>query len=283
MFADVTSANVVGYANTTVAEKGYFPVVPYFTSLVKEGQKVDIQDIQMGADVGNSGANIQIFDKDLAHARTYNWFKNNKGLAGPSKDAAQPVPEGKNGLWFKAVLTESGATTGTYVWDANATLDYGESVMLFVGTDGKTFTVSGAVQNTKGEDAGVFTLTTTDKGYYPLGNPFASQIDLQDIQMDANVGNSGANIQIFDKDFAHLATYNWFKNNKGLAGPSKDAAQPVPEGKNGLWFKAILTESGATTGTYEWDGTKKFSAGDGFQLFVGTDNRTVTITCPYSL
>ena len=89
-------------------------------------------------------------------------------------------------------------------------------------------------------------------------------IDLQDVQLDASVGNRQANIQMLAANQLTTETYRWFKASGGQAGPS-GKKQPVPAGKNGLWFKD-------DDGVYSWVTGVGFDWGDCIQLDAPSDD-----------
>ena len=109
MFADVTSANTVGYMNKESEVGGYTYVTPMFIQVDGE-ESVDLQDIQMAADVPFEGAFIDIRDDAEGYVKEYYWYQKitlegpTKGKAGPD-GFEQTVPEGKNGLWIEWVYT----------------------------------------------------------------------------------------------------------------------------------------------------------------------------------
>lgn len=94
-FSDVTSANIVGYQNTTHTEGGFKYVTPTFLHV--DGSAVnDFQDIQLDASVGAGAANIQLLDRNGIKTALYMWC--NKKTAA-QQDPVIVIPEGKTGLW----------------------------------------------------------------------------------------------------------------------------------------------------------------------------------------
>ena len=88
---------------------GYSYVTPMFIQVDGE-ESVDLQDIQMAADVPMLGAFIDVRDEAEGLVHEYYWYEKIK-LDGPTKGKAGPegyeedVPEGKNGLWFEWLYT----------------------------------------------------------------------------------------------------------------------------------------------------------------------------------
>ena len=100
VFADVSSANVVGY-NTGAMVEGWNYTGPVFIQ-VSGAKSINLQDIQMNAACPNQMANINVRNASESCLEDYVWFKNYDGVAGPS-GLEQSVPAGKNGLWFHKV------------------------------------------------------------------------------------------------------------------------------------------------------------------------------------
>ena len=108
VFADVTSANTVGYMNKESEVGGYTYVTPMFIQVDGE-ESIDLQDIQMAADVPPTGAYIDIRDDAEGYVKEFYWYQ--KVTAGSDIGKAGPagfrfaVPEGKSGLWIEWVYT----------------------------------------------------------------------------------------------------------------------------------------------------------------------------------
>ena len=128
-----------------------------------------------------------------------------------------------------------------------------------------------------------------------------TSINLQDIQMSADCADQGANITVRDEGESILEDYYWFKNYGGNAGPS-GLQQPVPAGKNGLWFQMvyqfieytpeemeenakyfIFDDGYEDFDHWEFVADKTFDAGEGFVLSAGSDTYSLTALAPYDL
>ena len=63
MFADVTSANVVGYTTESIATKGQQKMIGA-NFIAVGGSALDIQDIAVGGNFGNGGVRIKWWDAE---------------------------------------------------------------------------------------------------------------------------------------------------------------------------------------------------------------------------
>ena len=102
MFADVTSANVVGYQGQET-RAGFNYMTPTFVSI--DGSDLSAQDMQADATVQQGEANIQILDKDGLSGDIYTWYSK-ADIEASSLYWDYPnvtrvtCPQGKNGLWL---------------------------------------------------------------------------------------------------------------------------------------------------------------------------------------
>ena len=144
-------------------------------------------------------------------------------------------------------------------------------------------------------------------GFNYVGNPFASAIELQDIQMAANVPFEGAYIDIRDDAEGYVKEYYWYQKitlegpTKGMAGPD-GFEQMVPEGKNGLWIEWVYTYIEPVYDEnweiidgdyldfdhydYPESGTDKqvdFASGEGFLLYLNDETYECFLNAPYEL
>ena len=311
VFADVTSANVVGY-NTGATQEGWNYTGPVFIQ-VSGVKTINLQDIQMNADCPSQMANINVRDAAESRLEDYYWFKNIGGVAGPD-GMKQTVPTGKNGLWFKMVyqfieytdaekeeLAEFGVFDEGYEdfdhWEyvTDKEFDYGSGFILQSVSADYTIQSSGQVTD---ED---LLYPSMVEGWNYFLNPYPAAVNLQNLQMNAGCPSQMANINVRDVAESRLEDYYWFKNNDGVAGPD-GMKQTVPAGKNGLWFQMVyqfieyteaekeeLAEFFVFDEGYEdfdhWEFVtdKEFAAGEGFLLQSVSADYSLTIVAPYDL
>ena len=121
------------------------------------------------------------------------------------------------------------------------------------------------------------------EGFNYIGNPFPTAINIQDIQMGADVESEGAEIQILDEAQLTTETYRWYKKRSaGNVGPS-GCRVPCPEGANGQWFLYNEDEDSYSYPDPADSGTAKtIAAGEGIQL-TATDGSSVTVLAPFDL
>ena len=220
----------------------------------------------MGPDVLSNGAEIQILGANQVTTETYIWYKNRTdGKVGPSS-ARIDAPK-SNGAWF---LYDEENDEYSYVDDLE--FDYGDCVQLTAEEDAETL-VSGQVTD---DDVLFADATAAREGFNYFGNPYPSEIDINDVQMGAETLSNGAEIQILGANQITTETYIWYKNRSdGKVGPSS-ARVPAIEGSNGAWF--LYDEE---NDEYSF-ADRKFAAGEGFQV-TAEDGAEVTILAPFEL
>ena len=204
----IESANVVGYQNKA-SRGGYNYIVPSFR-LVSTGT-LDIQDIQLDANVGALEANLQLLADNQASSAFYNWM--DKATA---SDFGIDVASGRNGIW---VLEDDELG---FVAAPAVPLNVGDGVQIDAA-EGVQVTLAGQV-----DDADL--AYPARNGYNYVGNAFPEDIDMQNIQLDASVGALEANMQFLGSNQASIAFYNWM--DKATAA---DFGIEVVEGMNGVW------------------------------------------------
>ena len=311
VFAEVASQNVVGY-NTKATEEGWNYTGPVFIQ-VSGVKSINLQDIQMNASCPNQMANINVRDAGESRLEDYYWFKNIEGEAGPD-GLEQPVPAGKNGLWFQMVYQfieytpeemEENAEYGVFDdgyedfdhWEfvTDKTFDYGSGFILQSMSESYTIQSSGQVTD---ED---LLYPSMVEGWNYFLNPYPAAVNLQDFQMNAACPSQMANINVRDIGESRLEDYYWFKNNGGEAGPD-GMKQTVPAGKDGLWFQMVYQfieytpeemEENAEYWIFDdgyedfdhWEFVtdKTFAAGEGFLLQSMSENYSLTVLAPYDL
>ena len=282
--ADVTSANVVGYV-TKGARDGFCYFTPTFRAVSGDQAKIDINDIQMGADVTTGAADLQFLnvnggtevDKE-GELLAYVWVQN-----GDSKYKGDVDMTGKNGVW--AVQVGSGFNTRYYDPDPSIgqpkLLDVGQGIQIAGSSDMK-FQNAGQVGT---ESVEVLTRQARD-GFTYFGNPFPVEMDINNIQMDENVTTGAADLQFLNvnggtevDNEGELLAYVWVQK-----GDSKYKGDVDMTGKNGVW--AVQVGSGFNTRYYDPDPSvgqpNKLGAGQGIQI-AGSSDMHFWAVCPIEL
>ena len=172
---------------------------------------LDIQDIQLGADVGALEANLQLLANNSASAAFYNWLDKTTAA-----DFGIEVASGKTGVW---VLEDDELG---FVAPSAIPLKTGDGVQVDAA-ENAVIALSGQV-----DDSDV--VYSARAGYNYVGNAFPQDIDMQAIQLDASVGALEANLQFLANNSASASFYNWL--DKVTAA---DFGIEVVEGYNGAW------------------------------------------------
>ena len=221
----------------------------------------------MGSDTATQMAEIQVLGANQVTTETYIWYKNRTdGKVGPSSARIDALPN-SNGAWF---LYDEDQDTYEFVDDLE--FDYGDCIQLTAEEDAIT-QVAGAVTD---DDVLFADTSATREGFNYFGNPYPSQIGIQDVQMGSDTATQMAEIQILGANQVTTETYIWYKNRTdGKVGPS-GARVDALEGSNGAWFLYDEDQD-----TYEF-ATRNFAASEGFQL-TAEEGAEVTILAPYDL
>ena len=262
----------VGYLNKEAAVTGFNYVAPTFVN-IGGNHNINLQDIQLDADMGDESADIQILNEAGLYTEFYWWYKKRTdGQVGP-KNYRIPCPEGKVGVWFLMEFDEDGEiVNATYA--ADKTIEWGTGYQLN--------TEEGAVTTFNGEvtDENV-NLAAYCTGFNYFANPYPAEINIQDIQMDAGMGDESADIQILNEAGLYTEFYWWYKKRTGGDVGPKNYRIPCPEGKLGVWFLMEFDEDGEiVNATYAED--KTIAAGDGIQLNT-EEGAEFEIVAPYDL
>ena len=282
--ADVNSANVVGYV-TKGARGGFTYFTPTFRALSGDQTKIDINEIQMDADVDTDAADLQFLnvnggtelDND-GELLAYSWVK-----AGDSRYKGDVDMTGKNGVW----AIKGGTRLQPKYYDPDPTigqpnmLDIGQGVQIG-GTSDMKFQNAGQVGT---ESVAVLTRQARG-GFTYFGNPFPVEMSVNNIQMDADVDTDAADLQFLnvnggtelDND-GELLAYSWVK-----AGDSRYKGDVDMTGKNGVW--AIKGGTRLQPKYYDPDPTagqpNMLGAGQGIQIG-GTTDMQFWAVCPIEL
>ena len=267
----------MGYNAKAAAETGNRYVTACFARI--DGTAVDLQkDFQMDATVPTGAANIQLLDRNGIKTAIYHWVEAAQCATQPTPI---PVAEGANGAW---------GIMDSY-WDDDAeedvvfykpitsaiTFNSGDAVQLF-STVGKVITFSGNVTD---DDV---TCTNGQTGNFYIGNPFASAIELNDVQMDTTVPTGAANIQFLDRNGIKTAIYHWVEADQCATQPTPIALKNASDaGAWGIMDSYWDDDAEEDVVFYKPITTiPTIGAGDAFQLFC-TTGKSAKIFAPYEL
>ena len=242
----IESANVVGY-QTVSTRLGYNYLTPTFRNV--SGNPINIQELQLDSSVGPLEANLQFLADNSASASYYAWLSADMAVAFGGV-------EGKGG-WF---LEDD--ELGFVLPKSDVTLNPGDSVQIDAA-EGKVITFSGQVSDA---DLAYY---PTRAGYNYVGNAFPVAVDIQSIQLDADIGPLEANLQFLANNSASAAYYAWLSADMAVAFGGE-------EGKGG-WFLeddelGFVLPTPAVT----------LDPGAGIQIDVAA-NKTITILSPIEL
>ncbi|MBQ9430120.1 MAG: hypothetical protein IJU44_01065 [Kiritimatiellae bacterium] len=223
--------NIVGYTKKA-SVSGFNWLAPQFSTV--GATTVDLKDITLTGDgVGNGGESLAILDEGGAP------------VGDPYVFWSKDVTGEENDCWFD--FNEWAPITGV-------SFALGDGVMISAG-DGINYTVAGEVPKVNVE------FVTID-GFNFTGNPFPSDIDLQNIVLSGDgVGNGGESLAVLDEGGAPIGDPYVFW--------SKD----VTGEENDCWFdfNEWVPITGVTIG-----------GGDGVLLSAAA-GVTVTIKVPYTM
>ena len=277
MAEGIESQNVVGYNAKAAAETGKRYVTVCFAHI--DGTAIDLQkDFQMDTSVPTGMANIQLLDRNGIKTAIYHWVK-------AAQCATQPTPipcaEGANGAWaiMDSYYDEEEEEDVVFYKPIGAavTFNTGDAVQLY-STVGKVVTFSGTVFD---DDV---TCTNGNTGKFFIGNPFASAIELRDVQMDTSVPTGMANIQFLDRNGIKTAIYHWVKAAQCATQPTPIALKnPSDAGAWGIMDSYYDEEEEEDVVFYKPIETiPTIAAGDAFQLY-STSGKMAKIFAPYEL
>ena len=230
MFADVTSANVVGYANSSLTD-GTNVTTPMFYKV--GGGAVDVQDI-IPSDNAPDGGNVssqlsfQILDKDALIVGNLTYYWHNRDVQLPF-----PLPSYTLKGWYTKA-TPTSATDGKAV----LTINPGEAVYLKCPIEGVTLGYSGEVKTSELN-------ISVNNGRTLVGNPFPVNYSIQNITpIGENVPDGGqTTMQI---QFQRLAKDSTVRDNVTYYWHNRDVQLPFPlpsYSLNGWYTKATPTSA----------------------------------------
>ena len=276
-FGDITSQNVVGYTTKAAAETGKRYVTATFVRV--DGEKTDLQkDFQLDASVPTGAANIQLLDRNGIKTVVYDWVKAGDCVKQPTPI---PVADGANGAWgiMDSYYDEEEEMDVVFYKPIgqDVLFNAGDAVQLYTGV-GKAVTFAGQVSD---DD---LTCTNGQTGKFYIGNPFAADIEIRDVQMDASVPTGAANIQFLDRNGIKTAVYDWVKAADCASQPTPiDLKNAADTGAWGIMDSYYDEEEEMDVVFYKpIPETVTIAAGDAFQLFSGV-GKSAKIFAPYEL
>ena len=276
-FGDITSQNVVGYTTKAAAETGNRYVTATFVRV--DGEKTDLQkDFQLDASVPTGAANIQLLDRNGIKTVIYHWVE-----AADCANQPTPIPvaDGANGAWgiMDSYYDEEEEMDVVFYKPIgqDVLFNAGDAVQLYT-TVGKAVTFAGQVSD---DD---LTCTNGQTGNFYIGNPFAADIEIRDVQMDASVPTGAANIQFLDRNGIKTAIYHWVEAAACASQSTPIALKNAADtGAWGIMDSYYDEEEEMDVVFYKpIPETVTIAAGDAFQLY-STIGKSAKIFAPYEL
>ena len=195
----------MGY-DTEATRAGYNYVIPSFRTVGGDKNATDIQLLQLGSDISSYEVSFQFLTAGRRRASAYNWI-----AAEDAGDYADEWPTGK-GLWINddtSALPEEPVMIGV-----------GNAVQLDMGDyAAEDLTCAGQVSD---DDLSY----TTRAGYNYVGNPYPVALDIQNIQLSANLASYEVSFQFLTSGRRRAAAYNWIA--------AEDAGDYVDNWEDGL-------------------------------------------------
>ena len=232
----------------------------------------------MDSSVLTGSANIQLLDQNGIKTAIYHWVK-------AAECATQPTPipcaEGATGAWgiMDSYYDEEEEEDIVFYKPIGKSITFnaGDAVQLDSGA-GKVITFSGQVSD---DDV---TCTNGQNGNFYIGNPFASDIEIRDVQMDASVLTGSANIQFLDRNGIKTAIYHWVKAAECATQPTPITLKnPTDTGAWGIMDSYYDEEEEEDIVFYKpITTTVTIPSGDAFQLDCGA-GKMAKIFAPYEL
>ena len=192
-FADVQSANIVGYAQTTPENAaGYSFIIPTFKDVAAKTATYDLQNIKLVGAYGDGGTDAIIVYNEFA-ALTGDFY-----YWGTVEDSAGDMEYAVDG-WYNGMYGDELVE--------NITLPLGTGLYLNLSSysSGAKVQYSGEVyQNQLEQDI-------PNAGYNMIGNSTPVPVDLQDIKLVGAYGDGGTDAIIVYNEFAALTGdfYYW--------------------------------------------------------------------------
>ena len=268
---------MVGYTTKAAAETGNRYVTATFVRV--DGEKTDLQkDFQLDASVPTGAANIQLLDRNGIKTVIYHWVK---AVDCANQPTPIPVADGANGAWgiMDSYYDEEEEMDVVFYKPIgqDVLFNAGDAVQLYTGV-GKAVTFAGQVSD---DD---LTCTNGQTGNFYIGNPFAADIEIRDVQMDASVPTGAANIQFLDRNGIKTAIYHWVKAADCASQSTPIALKNAADtGAWGIMDSYYDEEEEMDVVFYKpIPETVTIVAGDAFQLFSGV-GKSAKIFAPYEL
>ena len=232
---------------------------------------MSINEVQMSADVGLGGANLQFLDDAAGTAVIYFWLPKAN-----CETYSIVCPEGMNGVW--AVRYKSGLKNayrlpnGDDAEPNKIVVSYGLQVNA---VEGNTINFAGQV----GEET-ITDMTRPARGNFNyIGNPFSADISINNIQMSDDVGLGGANLQFLDDAAGTAVIYFWLPKAN-----CETYSIVCPEGLDGVWavrFKSGLKNSYRLPNGDEAE-PNVVPSGSAIQINA-VEGNSMKVLCPYDL
>ena len=214
MFADITSANVVGYKAEALRE-GFTMMTPCFVDVVDEDAGIDLTKLIVGGDFSADDVGVQTLTDAGFTDKTYTYGKDRKG----------------NWFW-------SDFDTGDKIEEGDVVFQKGEGLWVS-GVDSTSLTSAGAVSTAD-------TVVELREGFTATGNMTPVAIDLTSIVPGGEYSADDVGIQtLTDAGFTDK-TYTFGKDRKGNWFWSDfDTGDKIEEGDvtfapgAGLWVSGV--------------------------------------------
>lgn len=189
-FADIESANTVGYVETPI--QGFKMLTPAFKNITAETYPIDNFVVKGATDALTT---IQVLDADGQVTGTYYWYNEFDGL-----------PAG----WFD----------GAGITPAGVELKPGEAVFFYTDETGVSVLSAGQVPGA---------ITHDVAGFAMLGNGSPVTIDVDSMAV-SGATDALTTIQVLDADGQVTGTYYWYNEFDGLPAGWFDGAGITPAG-----------------------------------------------------
>ena len=182
-YADVTSANIVGFQNKGLKNINYNLLVPSFQRI--DSEEIDIQEIKLEGGVGDQTEFIVALDADGIADDQYYWLNESQGMEpGWYDNGWNPI----EGVTFKQ-------GQGFYIYEPN-------EVEIKIPFSGQV-------------DMGEQKIPVGLK-YSIVGNSSARDLDLQKIKLEGGLGDQTEFIVVLDKDGIADDQYYWLNESQGM-------------------------------------------------------------------
>ena len=214
MFADITSANVVGYKAEALRE-GFIMVTPSFVNIADAKAGIDLLGLIPGGEYGSDDITVQTLNFDGTTDKMYTFGKDRRG----------------NWFW-------SDVDTGDKIEEGDVSFATGTGLWVG-GVDSTTLTTAGAVST---DD----TVVTLREGFIASGNMTPVAIDLLDLIPGGEYGSDDITVQTLNFDGTTDKMYTFGKDRRGnWFWSDVDTGDKIEEGDvvinpgQGLWIGGV--------------------------------------------